>query len=81
MARLEPDQIKRIAERLNALRRREGLSQRAVGEALGIAQSTYSDYEAGRRCPRLNALIKLAVFYHVSMDYIAGRTDDETPKW
>lgn len=38
-------------------------------------QSLYSKYERGERPVPLDVVIKLADLYHVSMDYLCGRTD------
>lgn len=43
---------------------------------LGIEQSLLSKYENGERIPNVDALIKLADLYNVSIDYILCRTDN-----
>lgn len=42
----------------------------------GIEQALLSKYETGERIPTTEALIKLADFYNVSIDYILCRTDN-----
>ena len=44
-----------------------------------VHQTTYSDYELGRLNVPVSALHTLADFYHVSVDYLLGRTDIKTP--
>ena len=51
------------------------LSQRELSEKLYMHTTTYARYETGEREIPLNIAIKLADFYKVSLDYLAGRTD------
>ncbi len=62
-------------ERLKELRKEANLTQKAVGEILGVSQRTYSNYEVGDRDMSPEILVKLADFYGVTVDYILGRTD------
>lgn len=62
-------------ERMNALRQDHDLSQKQVAEILGVAQTTYSQYELGKRQIPIDTLIKLCKFYNVSSDYVLGLTD------
>ena len=45
-----------------------------MAEATGIDQRTLSNYETGKTSPDSFALIKLANFFGVSIDYLVGRT-------
>lgn len=62
--------------RLKELRESKGLNMTEVAQATGIKYTTYVDYEKGRSDPYSEQLVKLSQFYGVSIDYIAGRTDD-----
>lgn len=66
-----------LTERLRTLREEKRLTQKQIAKFLNIQQGTYSDYERGRRNIPLESLIKLANFYHVSLDYLVGRTDEK----
>lgn len=50
-----------------------GLSQREVSEKLNIPQTTLFSYETDTNEPNIQTLIKLADFYHVSLDELVGR--------
>ena len=50
------------------------LSQKQIAAYLGIAQTVYSRYERGFQTIPLEHLIALADYYHVSLDYLTGRT-------
>lgn len=60
--------------RLRDLREDHDMKQKEVAAILGIDQRVYSNYEIGKRNIPLNHLMTLADFYHVSVDYILGRT-------
>lgn len=65
--------------RLKDLREDADLSQNDISTVLSIKQNTYSQYETGQRQISLGSLIKLALFYNTSVDYILGITDDPEP--
>ena len=60
---------------LKELRRDRHITQRQMGDLLGISQSSYSDYENGLRNMPLTMLDFLADVLGTSSDYILGRTD------
>ena len=60
--------------RIRDLREDADLTQKQVAELLFCDQSLYSKYERGERDLPLKLAIQLADFYHVSLDYLAGRT-------
>ena len=62
-------------ERLRQLRKARGYTQIHVQMETGIEQALLSKYESGERIPPTETLVKLADFYHVSTDYLLGRTD------
>ena len=65
--------------RIRDLREDADLKQKALAEYLHCDQSLYSKYERGERPMPLEYADKLADFYHVSVDYLLGRTDIKTP--
>ena len=65
--------------RLRDLREDKDLKQRDLAELLKVHQTTYSDYELNRLNIPVAALHALADFYNVSIDYLLGRTNDNTP--
>lgn len=65
--------------RLKLLRKQRRLTQVAVQMGTGIEQALISKYERGERIPPTDSLMILARFYHTSMDYIMGLTDEPTP--
>ena len=64
--------------RLRELRENAGYkSQQAFAVAFGVAQSTVGGWEAGKREPNYATTLKLANFFHVSVDYLLGQTDQK----
>lgn len=61
---------------LALLRQEKELSQRQVARDLGISQALLSHYENGVREPGLAFVRKACDYYHVSADYLLGRTLD-----
>lgn len=66
-------------DRIKELREEHDLTQRMVADYLGITRRKYSHIETGTQLLTCEILIKLAQYYHVSADYIVGRTDDPEP--
>ncbi len=65
--------------RIRDLREDRDLTQQQIADHLHIRQNTYSQYENGQRQLPLSVLIALADYYHVSTDYLLGRTNRQEP--
>lgn len=65
--------------RLRDIREDRDISQKTLAEYLHIGQNTYSQYENGKRQLPLDILIRLAVYFNTSTDYILGLTDEPKP--
>ena len=65
--------------RLRDLREDADLTQAELVEKLGMHKTTYTNYEQGKREPPFSLIIRLAVLYNVSIDYIAGLTNTPEP--
>lgn len=65
--------------RIRDLREDYDLTQKQVSAYLLCDQSLYSKYERMERDLPLEFAIKLAEFYHVSLDYLVGMTDEKNP--
>lgn len=62
--------------RIRDLREDHDLMQKEIAAVLGIQQTVYSRYERGFQTIPLEHLVTLADYYHVSTDYLLGRTDN-----
>ncbi|MBE6687059.1 MAG: helix-turn-helix transcriptional regulator [Ruminococcaceae bacterium] len=63
--------------KIRKLREAMSLRQIDVANATGIDQKTLSNYETGKTNPDSYALIRLADFFNVSIDYLVGRSFTE----
>lgn len=65
-------------EILQELRKDNGLTQKQVAKQLHLSKSTVSNYENSIHFPPYDILNQLCDLYHVSSDYILGRTKCRT---
>ena len=65
-----------FSERIKELRESRNLTQEALGTVIGVKRYSIYSYEKGRAYPEMKGLIGLADLFDVSMDYLAGRTDN-----
>lgn len=64
-------------KRLKDLREDKDLNQRTISSLLNVKQQTYSYYENGKRTIPYELIIKLAIFYDTSIDYILELTNEK----
>lgn len=67
------DKMDIFAQRLKRLREEAGLRRVVLAELCGLDRCSITDYERGRREPQLGAVVRLADFFGVSLDYLVGR--------
>ena len=60
-------------QRLKEIRIKRGLTQTELGEKVGVKQSTFTNWENGKREPNFEIVIKLADLLEVSVDWLFGR--------
>ena len=60
-------------QRLKEIRIKKGLTQTELGEKVGVKQSTFTNWENGKREPNFEIVIKLADLLEVSVDWLFGR--------
>ena len=65
----------KIADRIKQLRKKKGVSQSQLAEAIGVKNNTVSTWERGTRKPDLNALYLLSNYFEVSFEYLLGNSD------
>ena len=64
-------------EMLTYLRVRANLSQAELADKLGVAKSTISMYEVGKREPDFETLEAIADFFNVDMNFLLGKDGSE----
>lgn len=63
-------------ERLRQLRKENKETQVQTAKSVGITERQYQGLEAGTSLPNYRTFIALADHFGVSLDYLAGRTED-----
>lgn len=71
--------VYKLPERLYELRKKNNLSQQQVADIIDKSLKSYQRYERGESDPLFDTVIQLADYYGVSLNYMAGFTDDPTP--
>lgn len=66
-------------ERLRDMREDKDLYQSDIAKILNVSQQTYSRYENDDISIDKDSLIKLALFYNTSVDYLLELTDERKP--
>ena len=67
-----------LRNRVYQLRKAAHLSQKQLGEILGLTSKSISMLESGGRSTTIEKLVLLAEYFHVSTDYLVCITDDPT---
>lgn len=66
-----------FSERLKELRKQAHLTQVELASKLGIVQSSYADWERGKKRPTQDNLVKIAQVLNVSVDYLVGNSEEK----
>lgn len=57
-------------EKLKGLREDADLSQTDISKILHVAQTAYSKYERGTCTVPIESILRLAKYYHISLDWL-----------
>lgn len=63
-----------FSSRLKALRKKRNINQAVLAKMLGYGYTAIANYESGRNEPSLGDLYRIADFFDVSIDNLAGYT-------
>lgn len=66
-------------QRIRNLREDNDLTQEQLAKLLNVSQATYSRYEQGELDIPIQSLIRLALYYSTSIDYLVNLTNIKTP--
>lgn len=69
--------LKQIGERIKELRKRKHWTQDELAHLLEVAPSSVGSYERGSRQPTIENLIRMSIYFNVSLDYLLCQTEDE----
>lgn len=65
-----------MGQRIQELRRAEGLTQDQLAQKIGVSMAAIRNYENGLREPNSKAMVALECFFNVSGEYLRGETED-----
>ena len=65
-----------FSDRLVKLQTERNIDKKTIYTACNISRISYYRYESGERTPTYEALLALADYFNVSIDYLVGRTDN-----
>lgn len=66
-----------ISQRIKMLREAKQITAKQAAEDLGIPYTTYRNYENGVCEPNVSTLMKLAIYYNISVDWLIGNDMNE----
>ena len=66
-------------DKIRALRKEAGLTQKAAAEQIGVTYRTYQNYEIGASSPSAEILSKIAEMFNVSMDMLSDTVSFSLP--
>ena len=72
---MEKEMLKRVGETLRELREENNMTQKDVGEAIGISQFSISRYENGDYAMKLDVLSKLSELFSVTISFLLGEEE------
>lgn len=64
-----------VSERLAKVRTAAGISMRKAALDMGFPYTTYVGYENGRSEPNSAALVRIAAYFGVTVDYLVGASE------
>lgn len=64
---------------LKILRKQHNISQQQLANAIGVSQQSINKYENHNIEPDITTLIMMADFFHTSVDYLIGHTNESRP--
>lgn len=67
-----------FGDNLKKLRTGRNLTQKEFGAHVGLSKAVVSKYETGMGYPTYDVLIKIAVFFGVTTDYLLGAPNNKT---
>jgi len=68
-----------FGQRLRKLREQKKITQKELSKLLQVSESAIGMYERGDREPNFETIDKIADYFNVQIDYLLGRSNDQTP--
>lgn len=68
-----------LGGRLKSLRKQSKKTQKELAEELGLSPASIISYEKAQKMPTIDTVIKIANYFHVSLDWLCGLNDELPP--
>lgn len=65
-----------LDQRIKELREQSGLTQTELAKKMGVTRSSVNGWEMGISIPSIMKLVELALFFHVTTDYLLGMENE-----
>ena len=72
--------VTKVAERISYLRKKSGITQKELGQKLGISNRAVSNWEKEISSPTIENIYKLSKIFGVSVDYFISDNDEKGSK-
>ncbi len=66
-----------FSENLKRLRKQNGIKQKELGEYIGYGCTAIANYESGRNKPDLDIALKIAQYFHVTLDELVREGESQ----
>ena len=66
----------KLAEKIQDLRKKSGLSQEQLAEQLGVSRQAISKWESGQSTPDIDKIVLLSEFFRISTDYLLKQENE-----
>jgi len=66
------DRVLELGTAIKKLRKERGITQKKLGERIGVSEGTISKYESNDSIPPLETLCRIARLFNISMDTLCG---------
>lgn len=67
-----------LSEKIKELRKKNGLTQEELAEKINVSRQAITKWESGEGTPDIDNLKNLAIFFHVSVDYLVDNKTEKT---
>lgn len=68
-----------MKNRIRELRQAHKMTMKELGRIVGVAESTISQYETGKRQPDNETLLRISEYFDVTAGYLLGAEPQKTP--
>lgn len=72
--------LREMVSRINLLLKANGVQKKELAKEIGVSATVFSDWNCGRGKPNIETVVKIAEFFHVSLDYLVYGAVTDIPQ-